>query len=89
VINKEDRNEETLKNIVKKYIMFLKDEDFIAEQYPQIPKFLPEDIFFITTRSWRTCIRAFSEGERGCNCKGEKSDISHENRRCSQIREET
>ncbi|ONI37896.1 aspartate--ammonia ligase [Candidatus Epulonipiscium fishelsonii] len=50
IISKEDRNENYLKQTVKKiYDAFLKTENFINEQYPALEKWLPEDITFITT----------------------------------------
>jgi len=76
VINKEDRNEETLKNIVKKiYNVLKKTEDFIAEQYPQIPKFLPEDIFFITTQELEDMYPELSPKEREDAIAKEKKAI--------------
>lgn len=51
IINKSDRNEETLKNIVKDiYSAFKSTENFIYEKYPTFDKILPEDIYFITTQ---------------------------------------
>ena len=51
VIEKEERTEETLRDIVKKiYSVFKTTEDFIIEKYPFLTKRLPEDITFITTQ---------------------------------------
>lgn len=51
VINKEDRNIDTLKSIVKDiYDIFKDTEDFINSKYPEIDKILPEEIYFITTQ---------------------------------------
>jgi len=51
VIRKEDRNMETLKNIVRKiYGVFKKTEDYITGEYPCLPRYLPEDITFISTQ---------------------------------------
>ena len=51
IISKDERNIETLKDIVRKiYGVFKKTEDYLASLYPKLQKFLPEDIFFITTQ---------------------------------------
>jgi len=51
IIEKEERNEETLKNIVKKiFSVFRQTEDLVCKAYPNLPRFLPEDISFITTQ---------------------------------------
>jgi len=50
VIDKKDRNIDTLKSIVKKiYGTVRKTENFVCSCYPEIPEILPEDIFFVTT----------------------------------------
>ncbi len=51
IINKEDRNVETLKYMVKKIYSSLKHtENFIVDDYSFIEKLLPQNIFFITTQ---------------------------------------
>lgn len=51
VINKLDRNEETLKDIVGRiFRVFKSTEEYVSGLYPQIDKILPEDIFFITSQ---------------------------------------
>ena len=51
IISKDERNIETLKDIVKKiYGVFKKTEDYLVTLYPKLQKFLPEEIFFITTQ---------------------------------------
>ena len=51
IISKEERNEETLKQTVKKVYAALKDtEKFIAMQYNYINEILPPDIYFITSQ---------------------------------------
>lgn len=51
IIEKKDRNIDTLKNIVKKiYSTFKKTEEFACTELIHEDKFLPEDIFFITTQ---------------------------------------
>lgn len=51
IIAKEDRNVETLKKTVRGVYEALKHtENYIANEYDFVHKFLPEDIFFITTQ---------------------------------------
>ncbi|MBR2782227.1 MAG: aspartate--ammonia ligase [Oscillospiraceae bacterium] len=51
VIRKEDRNEETLKSIVRLvYAALRHTEVYIAREYNFAQQFLPEDIYFITTQ---------------------------------------
>lgn len=51
ILEKEERNEETLKRIVRKiYSVFKKTEDLVCEAYPELLRYLPEDIYFITTQ---------------------------------------
>ncbi|GMQ59177.1 aspartate--ammonia ligase [Vallitalea sediminicola] len=51
VVTKEQRNEEFLKDIVKKIYQVFKDtEDFLCEKYPFLGKHLPDNIKFITTQ---------------------------------------
>ncbi len=51
VITKEQRNLETLKATVHKiYHVFKKTQDYIIGLYPQLPRYLSEEIAFITTQ---------------------------------------
>lgn len=51
VITKEDRTEDYLKSTVKKIYEALKSlEEKICSEYPALQRFLPNDIFFITTQ---------------------------------------
>ena len=51
VISKEDRNLDTLKNTVKKIFgVFKKTQDYILGEYPELPRFVPENITFVTTQ---------------------------------------
>jgi len=51
IIRKEDRNENTLREIVKTiYRVFLDTEKYLYRLYPQFRPALPEEIFFITTQ---------------------------------------
>lgn len=51
IIDKNERNMETLKAVVKKVYAALKNtEKYIAEKYEYINEILPEDIYFVTTQ---------------------------------------
>lgn len=51
VIDKKDRNVETLKRIVKDiYDVFKSTEEYICRKYKKITPILPDDIFFITSQ---------------------------------------
>lgn len=51
IIHKEERNEETLKDIVRKVYEALKNtEKYIANKYNFIEEFLPEEISFVTSQ---------------------------------------
>src|SRR3712207_6958636 len=51
VIEKKDRTEEKLKEIVESiYEVFKSTENFVNDKYPEIDKILPEKITFITTQ---------------------------------------
>lgn len=51
IIQKEERTENTLKDIVTKiFTVFKRTEDYICDRYPQLLRFLPEEIYFITTQ---------------------------------------
>lgn len=51
IIDKSERNEETLKSIVKKVYEALKNtEVFVNSRYPEITRILPDDITFVTTQ---------------------------------------
>ena len=51
IISKEDRNEEYLKETVRKiYSVFKETEKYITTEYPQLTKKLPEEITFITSQ---------------------------------------
>ncbi len=65
VIEKKDRNVDTLKGIVRKiYSAVKKTEDFVCTMHPEIPKILPEEISFITTQELEDMFPALSPKER-------------------------
>ncbi len=51
IIDKEERNMDTLKSMVKKVYQSLQEtEDYMSVKYPYIEKLLPQEITFITTQ---------------------------------------
>ena len=51
IINKDERNEETLKTIVRKVYEALKNtEVFVNSRHPEIERMLPDEITFVTTQ---------------------------------------
>ena len=51
IISKEDRNEEYLKEVVRKiYSVFKATEEYITNEYPKLTKKLPEEVTFITAQ---------------------------------------
>lgn len=65
VLSKEDRNVDTLKNIVRKiYSVVRQTEKFVCNRYTNIPEILPEDIFFITTQELEDMYPSLSPKER-------------------------
>lgn len=65
VINKEDRNLDTLKSIVKKVYGAIKSANrAVCEKFPVIEDNLPDEIFFITTQELEDRYPCFSMKER-------------------------
>lgn len=65
VINKEDRNIDTLKDTVRKiFSVFKSTEDFVSSEYPSIEKILPEDITFITSQELEDMYPSLTSKER-------------------------
>jgi len=65
VILKEERTLDKLKAIVASLYRVFKDtEDYVHELYPQIGKFLPEGIFFITTQELEDLYPSLTPKER-------------------------
>lgn len=75
IINKEDRNEETLRSTVRKIYQTLKDTEKLVNQcYPMILKTLPADIFFITSQELEDRYPALSPKDReDAICKEKKA----------------
>jgi aspartate--ammonia ligase len=65
VIKKEDRNEQTLKETVKKiFKVFKSTEAYVSGLYPQIKNILPEEIFFITAQELEDMYPGLTSKER-------------------------
>ncbi|NLK21896.1 MAG: aspartate--ammonia ligase [Epulopiscium sp.] len=65
IITKEQRNIETLKEIVKKiYNVFKKTEGYVEKLYPNIKPALPEEITFITTQELEDRFPSLSPKQR-------------------------
>lgn len=65
IINKEDRNLEFLKNIVKKiYSVFKNTENYVRENLVKIDEELPEEIFFITSQELEDMYKDLTPKER-------------------------
>jgi aspartate--ammonia ligase len=76
IILKSDRTEETLKMIVRKiFSVFKRTEDYLAELYPCLQRYLPEDIFFVTTQELEDLYPELSPKERENMLAREKKAI--------------
>jgi len=65
VLEKGDRNIDTLKDIVRKiYKVMRQTEKFVCSEYSDVPEILPEDIFFITTQELEDMYPSLSPKER-------------------------
>ena len=65
IINKDDRNKETLKGVVEKiYKVFKETEEHVNYIYPEINKILPEKITFITSQELLDMYPDLSSKER-------------------------
>ncbi|MEW9095209.1 MAG: aspartate--ammonia ligase [Clostridiaceae bacterium] len=65
VLNKEDRNEKYLKDIVRKiYEAFKETEKKVTERYPFLEKNLPEEITFITSQELEDLFPGLTPKER-------------------------
>ncbi len=75
IIEKEDRNEEKLKEIVKNiYNVFKKTEKYVHKELFNEEDILPEDIFFITTQELEDMYPNYSSKEReDAICKEHKA----------------
>ncbi len=74
IILKEERNEETLRDIVNSiYRVFKDSENFILKRYPQLESYLPDEITFITSQE-------LEDKYPGLNAKEREDAISKEHK---------
>lgn len=65
ILLKEERNMDTLKNIVRQiYKVFKETETYVNQLYPDFKKFLPQEITFITTQELEDRFPTLSPKER-------------------------
>lgn len=76
IIDKKERNIETLKDIVKKiYSVFKETEEHVSGIYPEIQKTLPEEITFITSQELLNMYPDLSSKEREDEIVKEKGAV--------------
>ena len=76
IIEKSDRNKEFLKDIVRQiFEVFRSTEDFICGKYPQIPRQLPDEIFFITTQELEDLYPGLTPNQRENEIAKEKKAV--------------
>ncbi|HBR04069.1 MAG TPA: aspartate--ammonia ligase [Ruminiclostridium sp.] len=65
VISKEQRNLDTLKGVVNKiYYVFKRAQDYITGLFPSLPRYLPDEITFITTQELEDMYPDFTPKQR-------------------------
>jgi len=76
IIQKSERTEDTLKQIVNKiFSVFKRTEDYLVKLYPDLQRYLPEDIFFVTTQELEDMYPTLSTKERENTLAREKKAI--------------
>ena len=76
IIQKSERTEDTLKQVVRKiFTVFKKTEDRLLGLYPNLQRYLPEDIFFVTTQELEDMYPTLSPKERENTLAREKKAI--------------
>jgi aspartate--ammonia ligase len=76
IIQKNERTEDTLKQIVRKiFSVFKRTEDYLVKLYPDLQRYLPEDIFFVTTQELENLYPSLSPKERENMLAKEKKAI--------------
>lgn len=76
ILKKEERNEEYLKDIVKKiFSVFKQVEEQLSKVYPSLGKFLPEEIHFITTQELEDLYPELEPREREDSILKEKKAV--------------
>jgi len=76
IIEKSDRNKDFLKSIVKQiFEVFKSTEDFICGKYPNIPRKLPDEIYFITTQELEDLYPGLTSEQREFEIAKEKKAV--------------
>lgn len=76
ILTKEERSEATLKRIVKQiFKVFKKAEDYICGLYPNLERYLPEDIYFITSQELEDMYPKLTPQEREDRITEEKGAV--------------
>jgi aspartate--ammonia ligase len=76
IMEKEERNVAFLKTIVKKiFKVFTDTQAYICNEYPILTKYLPEDIFFITTQELEDMYPALTPRQREDKIAKEKKAV--------------
>jgi len=76
IIDKSQRTEDTLKKIVRQiFSVFKRTESYITGLYPSLERFLPEDIFFVTTQELEDMYPQLTPKERERMLAKEKKAI--------------
>jgi len=76
IIQKTERTEDTLKHIVKKiFSVFKRTEDYLVRLYPNLQRYLPDDIFFVTTQELEDMYPTLSPKEREYTLSKEKKAV--------------
>ncbi len=76
IIDKSQRTEETLKSIVRQiFSVFKRTESYITGLYPSLTRYLPEDIFFVTTQELEDMYPQLTPKERERMLAKEKKAI--------------
>ncbi len=76
IIDKSQRTEETLRSIVRQiYSVFKRTENYITGIYPSLKRFLPQDIFFVTTQELEDMYPGLTPKERERELAKEKRAV--------------
>ena len=76
IIEKKDRNIGFLKDTVRKiYRVFLDTQDYICSEYPKLERYLPEDVFFITSQELEDMYPELDPKEREDKIAEEKKAV--------------
>jgi aspartate--ammonia ligase len=76
ILDKPERNVSYLKDIVRKiFLVFKETEAYLFNEYPMLNKFLPEDIFFLTTQELEDMYPSLTPKQREDRIAEEKKAV--------------